>query len=414
MHPKALEKVSNKIRGSLKNCMVKDNWPQYESISEHVGSLSKEVLKHKKEWLDRTDVFSIFYDLVYDAIKAVAKGGESIEGNLWDLLGEENSEQLSEMLKDYFVSIPRTFDLYIPIPDVSQNFPSSIDLNEAISVVSFQATDKIPGGYHRSQLLLDNKLEIGKVYVRQRITGYVGNRLENACVKKSLNNLRIILHQGLFRGLFKLTPEAKAGLGLFFGFTHHQIKKSNIVSVDNAYEEPKISTVELPIDICRLLSNVDINWNGDMISKAVERNELDKAVSGLLRKPIQLIECSEEEANRVKAAIKWCFDSYVVENQTLAFLQVCIGLEALLGDAEYSGALTETLADRCAYLIGDNIKGRKKIKKNFKELYEVRSKLVHGNASELNSDQSWYLNWGKTVLEYAILKEMKHLNLGKT
>ena len=76
--------------------------------------------------------------------------------------------------------------------------------------------------------------------------------------------------------------------------------------------------------------------------------------------------------------------------------------------------MTETLADRCAYLISDDIKGRKTIKDSFKELYEVRSKLVHGNVTELNSDQTWYLRWGRNVLEYAISKEMKHLNLGKT
>ncbi len=394
--------------------MVKDNWPQYESFSEHVGSLAKEVLKHKKEWLDRPDVFSIFYDLVYIAIKEVANEEQSLEGNLWDLLGDENSERLSETLKEYITSIPRKYDLYIPIPEISKNIPSPINISESISLVSFQEADQIPGGYHKGLLSFDNKLEIGKVYIKQNIVGYAGNRLENACTKEALSNLKIILQQGLFRGLFQLTPEGKAGLGIFGGFTHHQIKKSKIVSVDEAYDDPKISSVELPIDICRLLSNIDINWDSETISTATEREELDKAIAALLRKSVHLIETAEEEAERVKGAIKWCFDSYAVENQTLSFLQVCIGLEALLGDAEYNGALTETLADRCSYLIGDDIKGRKTIKKNFKELYEVRSKLVHGNASELTGDQSRYLSWGKSVLEHAILKEMKHLNLGKT
>ncbi|MCQ8183469.1 HEPN domain-containing protein [Methylomonas sp. SURF-1] len=260
---------------------------------------------------------------------------------------------------------------------------------------------------------LNNKFEIGKLFIKQRMLGYAGNRLENICVKKALNNFKIILQQGLFKELLNLTPEGKSGLGLLLASKEHQIKKSKVVNIDEAFDEPRITTVDLPVDICRLLNNLDINWNNEKIIKANENNELDKAIAAYLTRPVQLINSQDDEAIRIKAAIKWCFDSYVVENQTLAFLQVCIGLEALLGDTDYNGALTETLADRCAYLLGGDIKGRKTIKENFKELYKVRSKLVHGNITELNSDQAYYLRWGKTILEYAIVTEIKHLNLGR-
>ena len=88
MHPEAITKIENKIRGSLKNCLVANNWPQFESFSVHVDSLAKEILKHKKEWLDVVDIFSIYYDLVYEAITAVVLGEEQLNGNLWDLLWE--------------------------------------------------------------------------------------------------------------------------------------------------------------------------------------------------------------------------------------------------------------------------------------------------------------------------------------
>ncbi len=113
----------------------------------------------------------------------------------------------------------------------------------------------------------------------------------------------------------------------------------------------------------------------------------------------------------MKSACKWCFDAAIEENETLSFLQICIGLEALFGDTTYNGALAETLADRCSYLVGNNIKGRKNIKDGFKKLYEARSKLVHGNALELTNSQSGLLGWGKHILNTSILKEIKHLNL---
>ncbi|MFC1772611.1 hypothetical protein ACFL3A_04565 [Pseudomonadota bacterium] len=410
MHQKAQEKAFKIIIGSLKNCAIKDNWPQYESFSVHVESLAKEILKHKKEHLDSTDVFTIFYDFAYDAIRSVVDGDKKLEGNLWDLLGEERCQQIAETLKNYFVSIPRTFDIFIPIPEISQNIPTPIDLSETISLISFQMPDEIPGGYQVGLMQLFNKFEVGKVYIRQRASGYSGGRLENMCVKRALTSLNIILQQGVAGGFFKLTPEKQAGLGFLGSLSQHSIKKSSVVSVDNAYQEPKVSKVELPLDTCRFLNSVDINWEHKAIALAVKTNAVEKAIQAMNRRPIQLIECQDEEAKGIKSAINWCFNSYVTENSTLSFLQVCIGLEALLGDTKDNGALTETLADRCSYLIGKSIKARNTIKNNFKQLYSVRSKLVHGNVTELNTSESGYLAWGRQILERAISIEIANLD----
>ncbi|MCQ8183468.1 hypothetical protein NP603_20315 [Methylomonas sp. SURF-1] len=142
-----MDKIENKIRGSLKNCTVKDNWPQYESFSAHVDSLSDEILKHKKEWLDTSDVYSIFYDFVYTAIRTVISREKQMEGKLWEILGEEKSQELTKSLKDYFSSIPRTFYIYLPIPNITRNLPNPIKLSEDMSLVSFQNAEEVPGGY---------------------------------------------------------------------------------------------------------------------------------------------------------------------------------------------------------------------------------------------------------------------------
>ena len=76
--------------------------------------------------------------------------------------------------------------------------------------------------------------------------------------------------------------------------------------------------------------------------------------------------------------------------------------------------MTKTLADRCAYLVGSDIKGRRTIRENFRALYSVRSKIVHGCVGALAADEERYLDWGKSILEYSIFKEIKHLALEKT
>ncbi len=66
----AIKKIENKIAGSLKNCEIKDNFPEFASLSSHVGSLAEEVLSHRGVWLDQADVFSIFYDFVDKSINS--------------------------------------------------------------------------------------------------------------------------------------------------------------------------------------------------------------------------------------------------------------------------------------------------------------------------------------------------------
>jgi hypothetical protein len=39
----------------------------------------------------------------------------------------------------------------------------------------------------------------------------------------------------------------------------------------------------------------------------------------------------------------------------------------------------------------------------------VRSRLVHGNVSELDVNQEYFFDWGQKVLEFSIFREMKHL-----
>ncbi len=415
LHPNAVQKIENKIKGSLLNCRVIDNWPEFESFSKHLKSLGDEVLKHKKEWLDINDIFSIFYDFVSEAINNKAEKNQKFEGNLWDILGPENSEKLVQGIKSYIVSIPREFDVYIPLPKISQNLHTNVNLTESISLEIYEEADKVPGGYQGGLLgIFKTKLELKKVYLRQRLSGYCGNRLENYCNKKAISNFKITLQQGIFRDLFKVNPDGKSELGLLGGYSHHQVPKVNLISIDIARKPQKILTTEFPLDFSKWINGVDLNWEADPLANAMTGGKIEPIVTAFLKKPLELIECNAEESIRVKSAIQWCFDSYISENQTLSFLQVCIGLEALLGDDGYNGSLTEILADRCSYLISSDIKGRKTIKKNFKDLYEARSKLVHGNATELDNNQKKFLNWGRTILEHAIVKEIKHLQLGKT
>lgn len=411
MHEKALEKVRGKVKGALKRCEVIDNWPQYDSFAQHVDSLSKEILKKKSEWLSINDVYSIFYDLVYESIRSKVKLGDKYSGLLIDLTGEDGLDKLADSLCDFYISIPRSYSIYYPLPKISKSIHSNVSLSETVEFVTFDKADDIPGGYSRGLLQLSNEFDVNKAYLKFSLEGYCNNRLENKSIRTSLSNFKVILQQGLFKGLFKIVEGQPAAYGFLGGLTHHQIPKSSLISVDLTEGEQRNVTTELPIEISKLLDSIDLDWTNDKVSTPFEEGNVELPIKGYLRIPALLTESSELESSRVKAAIEWCFDSKANENETLSFLQVCIALESLLGDEESSGGLTETLADRCAYLISSDIKGRKAIKEKFKELYRIRSKIVHGVKTSIEQDQMWYKNWGHSILEFSIIKEIKHLGL---
>lgn len=411
MHEKALEKVRGKVKGALKRCEVIDNWPQYESFTQHVDSLSKEILKKKSEWLSINDVYSIFYDLVYESIRSKIKLEDKYSGLLIDLTGEDGLEELVDSLCDFYISIPRSYSVYFPLPKISKSIHSNVPLSETVEFVTFDKADEIPGGYHRGLLQLSNGLDLNKAYLKFSLEGYCNNRLENKSIRTALSNFKVILQQGLFKGLFKIIEGQPAAYGLLGGLTHHQIPKSSLISIDQTDGEQRNISTELPIEISKLLDSIDLDWTNDKVSMPFETGDVELPIKGYLRIPALLTESSELESSRVKAAIEWCFDSKANENETLSFLQICIGLESLLGDDESNGSLTETLADRCAYLISSDIKGRKTIKENFKELYRIRSKIVHGVRTTIEQGQKRHKDWGHTILEYSIIKEIKHLGL---
>ena len=60
-------------------------------------------------------------------------------------------------------------------------------------------------------------------------------------------------------------------------------------------------------------------------------------------------------------------------------IEAGICLEALLGDNDDKGEITYKLCLRTALLLGSNLKQRKDTSKTVRELYNLRSKTVHGN-----------------------------------
>jgi hypothetical protein len=101
--------------------------------------------------------------------------------------------------------------------------------------------------------------------------------------------------------------------------------------------------------------------------------------------PIWKATADDKNLRRLRSAIEWAFEAERAREASASLVESFIALEALLGDEEEesiaSGRITDRLADRYAFLVGTTLMERARARDEFKRLYKVRGRVVHGNQS---------------------------------
>lgn len=415
MHEEAAFALRRHIGGVLRNTIINDGWPNFESVNERLNALGKAAKKQKEPYLKAEDIFGIFYELVPAAIRRQYEGN-SPSGQLKELLTEEHFTALSDELLSYIQSIPRKYSLLLPLPATTIPL-TSVEFAPGVGLKIEQHDDQKQPKLGLLAALSQGwsaQTQSGAPYIYREVNGYVRNSLENQTARETLSSFKILLQQGIFRGL--LSAERKPTSGSLFiagANTHFSIERARLICIDHTPNARDNFYIDLPLDVSRLLERIEFSRTHKVLNLNLEKDALATIVGELFHLPALLSANTSRDSIRVRAASEWCFDSYASESETLSFLQICIGLEALLGDDAEGESLTKTLADRCAYLLGTSVKGRNSIRDSFRSLYKARSKIVHGNALSLAESERVYMNWGRGILEYAIAKELKFLGLDK-
>lgn len=92
---------------------------------------------------------------------------------------------------------------------------------------------------------------------------------------------------------------------------------------------------------------------------------------------------------KVRLASHWYFDSLVSDETTMAFVQAATAMEVLFGnkaEADEIG-LGNLLSNRYAFLTGTNHQDRQEKLNEFKRLYQIRCKIVHGGVTHLKAEE---------------------------
>ena len=146
-------------------------------------------------------------------------------------------------------------------------------------------------------------------------------------------------------------------------------------------------------------------------AQRLAKSEESKSPTDILKEKFDalkdILDSDDEYAEAIKTASQWYFEGLCTENETFKFVKYVIAIESLLGDPKEEGRITERLSDRCAYLLADNPKERKTIKKSFKDIYKIRSAIIHRRSTRIQEENSRFLIEARKLTERLIRKEIE-------
>lgn len=193
--------------------------------------------------------------------------------------------------------------------------------------------------------------------------------------------------------------------------TWHPIKTRNATASIKDTHTMEVTALNLPDGMAQLMGGASINVVSLLTSAGFGPSRAEDFVAAMeiqaakLRKYFDALELPGNR--RIATAIEWYEDARAVSNQTVALLELCIGLEALLGDEESMPEMTNRLCDRFAFTLGKTPADRKILFTQYKELLGHRGKLVHAKVAKLDAKGSDSLQLGYGMLHRLISHELQ-------
>lgn len=210
----------------------------------------------------------------------------------------------------------------------------------------------------------------GSLYVQINANGFVGKYISTTPENQSIDTFKSFL------GLML----AMRALRVSYSYSSSTIKNRYYIHKETTSWDIDDSN-ELDGDFSKTISDLRL----DDLDGSLDSDEKKR---GFVSNRLKLISkaLSKGEAEKLRLAGKWLFDSYCGNNELLSFIQTTVSLEILLGEKAVSDlmGLGELLRNRCAYLIGNTHSQREEILDDFKKIYDIRSKIVHRGKSQLS------------------------------
>lgn len=381
MHIKMKEKIISILKEVITATVINNRNMTINDNVKNIHSLTQELNKRKDSYqLELVESFWIYADAMDFVLFETLTWKKNSIYNFCDH-NIETINLISNHVLDYFIDIPNQYEVKICLPNIL--FPDT-EKEKTLYLTREIITPKVKS--------LDF-ISIPSSKVVIKTNGYFFKFKKDIFLKDVLSKLNVMIFLMVENKILNLEFTKDIHQNLGFLPTSYQIPSINIEICSNKRNE--LLTTNLHYSISQYYSEILMleNTDQDLVLKSVALTN-------------QIINDTSYEALRIKSAIDWYIQSTITNDTTMSFLQICIGLESIYGDDNSEGGLTNTLADRCSYLIGRDIKQRKYIKSRFLEIYRVRSKIVHGvnikNTGDIVSLKNDALNYLKKSINQEI------------
>ena len=418
-----------KIFNGLSKVSFGPNGLELETLIQELQPSINQILSDKGSYIERWQIIMAIADRIYRDF-SIFEGRPTSILSFGEHFSEKRVKSVSQNLAEFFSSLPRSYVLVAQIPHLSGLDCTNFVLTKRISAVdcierepSMRLSDLGRTDSVLLRALKRREVESGKkmsesaeagFYLRTSISGFGSTSFDNAAVREGIDRFK--------QAIFLLYIEGIIEIGSQYDSSTVVLPKMYIQDLAN--EESKLEEVHIPESLkaflCRL--KIDLKRKSKIDTDRDRFKKSEGQPYTLLGTPLepdpylflspkccQIVDCDGENPNAVafKNALIWGFDSLMNEHDSvMSFIQLSIALEAILGaDAERSNK-TRQLADRCAFIIGNNRHKRQELREAFIEFYKIRSELVHGSKTKLDSSVVKWKNWGEWALQSILKREL--------
>ncbi len=417
-----MDRLVEKVGEALKDVkVIHQNLLDHESTSNVLACekiLPTTGLRDKLEdYIGSTPIYEfLFITISKELSESYEYTEESAPKPLSEVKGYEDTNSVAKRLVEQFNSLPWEYTISIQLNECLKNlltdFAPFAKFCKIINLVQptpeFMKTYPLKSGIKRR----DEQIGIGNVGLFFSFNNVEPWDQKIPCIQ--IVTQGFIDCYGYTETVKNVISILKSFFGFCFAFRILNVKSESSYSVipqkKRGYVHKKVgdkwkieTAFELSTDLSEIVNSLNIDYSGKEHS---DPKLHDRIKTGFVT-IISLLN-EQKRARNLLLASEWLFDSYCGSNELLSFVQAIIVLEILLGDKSESDlmGLTALLRNRCAYLIGKSQSQRDEILKLFGEIYEVRSRIVHGGKTRLNSDEKELLRQLKWICRRVIAEEV--------
>lgn len=407
---KKKNKLTEKLITILNNAVVPEDAAFDLKTFTALFELDNFIRKEKKnnsrilleKYIDEKPIFTFLYNQLIKLL-LIAETKETIKKPLLlsKIEGFERLDEVAQKLIDDLATIPWKYSVTLFLNDsISETLKTAINgyVDNGffrVGIVDDSFNAEYPKGLFATSIAdsIQKQWGVNTAYIQFKKEGYIA-RLGQTTTLDSINNsIKSFFGLAISAGLLELKNTPSNNITNLGSYIH--IYKSNrlnwVCERNYLLDEPMIKTL-------KALS----------ISKSVlGKTETNEHLLGIIHL-INFSMSKSEKSKKIAKAAQWFFDGYSHSNELHSFVQFMTTLEILLGDKEEAKeiGLGKLLKNRCAYLIANTSGERDLILKEFDEIYETRSNILHNGHSRLTRNEQRHLEKLKIYCSRILRKEI--------